>query len=132
MERIRFKDFRMKHVCFIDADWDVKRAKYLKENPGAGLTQNGGPRVMLVTAADAESCDTSLGNHLQLKFAKNKMDYARVKNYDIYYSQGVLKDEFDIYWSKLPLLRSLMLSHPEIEWFWWLDSDAMITGNLKS
>lgn len=31
------------------------------------------------------------------------------------------------YWSKLPLIRKLMISHPEIEWIWWMDSDAMFT-----
>lgn len=31
------------------------------------------------------------------------------------------------FWAKLPLLRKLMLSHPEVEWIWWMDSDAMFT-----
>ncbi|CBI15187.3 unnamed protein product, partial [Vitis vinifera] len=31
------------------------------------------------------------------------------------------------YWAKLPLIRRLMLSHPEVEWIWWMDSDALFT-----
>ncbi|CAI9757558.1 unnamed protein product [Fraxinus pennsylvanica] len=31
------------------------------------------------------------------------------------------------YWAKLPLLRWLMLSHPEVEWIWWMDGDALFT-----
>ncbi|KAJ4817155.1 Galactosyl transferase GMA12/MNN10 family protein [Rhynchospora pubera] len=31
------------------------------------------------------------------------------------------------FWSKLPLLRTLLLSHPEVEFFWWMDSDAFFT-----
>eukprot|EP00475_Leptophrys_vorax_P031475 TRINITY_DN47685_c0_g1_i1.p1 TRINITY_DN47685_c0_g1~~TRINITY_DN47685_c0_g1_i1.p1 ORF type:complete len:261 (+),score=7.42 TRINITY_DN47685_c0_g1_i1:26-784(+) len=35
--------------------------------------------------------------------------------------------DFQGFWVKLPLLRMLMLRHPEVEWFMWVDSDAMIT-----
>jgi xyloglucan 6-xylosyltransferase len=38
-----------------------------------------------------------------------------------------LDKELAGYWAKLPMIRRLMLSHPEIEWIWWLDSDAMFT-----
>jgi xyloglucan 6-xylosyltransferase len=38
-----------------------------------------------------------------------------------------LDKELAGYWAKLPLLRRLMLSHPEVEWIWWLDSDALFT-----
>ncbi|MCI31399.1 xyloglucan xylosyltransferase, partial [Trifolium medium] len=31
------------------------------------------------------------------------------------------------YWAKLPMIRRLMLSHPEVEWIWWMDSDAFFT-----
>lgn len=82
----------------------------------------------MVTATDMEACQNSLGDHLLLKLMKNKMDYARMKDIKFYWAQGILRPDFDIYWSKYPLLYSLMLQHPEIEWFWWIDSDAMITG----
>ena len=31
------------------------------------------------------------------------------------------------FWAKLPLIRKLLLSHPEVEFLWWMDSDAMFT-----
>ncbi|KAE8661438.1 Xyloglucan 6-xylosyltransferase 1 [Hibiscus syriacus] len=31
------------------------------------------------------------------------------------------------FWAKLPLIRKLLLSHPEIDFLWWMDSDAMFT-----
>ncbi|XP_022151268.1 xyloglucan 6-xylosyltransferase 1 [Momordica charantia] len=31
------------------------------------------------------------------------------------------------FWGKLPLIRKLLLSHPEVEFIWWMDSDAMFT-----
>jgi len=30
------------------------------------------------------------------------------------------------YWAKLPMIQRLMLSHPEVERIWWMDSDAFI------
>ncbi|PWA71540.1 Galactosyl transferase [Artemisia annua] len=29
------------------------------------------------------------------------------------------------YWAKLPLIRRLMFSHPEVEWIWWIDGDVL-------
>ncbi|PRQ24734.1 putative xyloglucan 6-xylosyltransferase [Rosa chinensis] len=40
---------------------------------------------------------------------------------------GTLGMELAGYWVKLPLIRKLMFSHPEVEWIWWMDSDAMFT-----
>ncbi|WOK91423.1 hypothetical protein Cni_G00114 [Canna indica] len=34
-------------------------------------------------------------------------------------------DEMDGFWGKLPLIRSLLLTQPEVELMWWMDSDAM-------
>ncbi|KAJ6420299.1 hypothetical protein OIU84_030253 [Salix udensis] len=31
------------------------------------------------------------------------------------------------YWAKLPVVKAAMLAHPEAEWIWWVDSDAMFT-----
>lgn len=35
------------------------------------------------------------------------------------------------FWAKLPLLRKLMLAHPEVEWLWWMDSDALFTDMTR-
>ncbi|WOK99451.1 glycosyltransferase 2 [Canna indica] len=40
---------------------------------------------------------------------------------------ALLDDEMDGFWAKLPLIRSLLLTHPEVEFLWWMDSDAMFT-----
>ncbi|CAI6005379.1 unnamed protein product [Closterium sp. NIES-64] len=49
----------------------------------------------------------------------------------IYYSTAILDRSMDSFWVKLPLLRKLMLSHAEVEWFWWMDSDAVFTEGKK-
>lgn len=38
-----------------------------------------------------------------------------------------LDQEMTGFWAKLPLLRKLMLTNPEMEWVWWMDSDALFT-----
>jgi xyloglucan 6-xylosyltransferase len=40
---------------------------------------------------------------------------------------ALLDAEMAGFWAKLPLIRKLLLSHPEIEFLWWMDSDAMFT-----
>lgn len=31
------------------------------------------------------------------------------------------------YWAKYPVVRAAMVAHPEAEWIWWVDSDALFT-----
>jgi len=31
------------------------------------------------------------------------------------------------YWAKLPAVKAAMIAHPEAEWIWWVDSDALFT-----
>ncbi|MCI38087.1 xyloglucan 6-xylosyltransferase 2-like, partial [Trifolium medium] len=40
---------------------------------------------------------------------------------------ALLDAEMAGFWAKLPLIRKLLLSHPEVEFLWWMDSDAMFT-----
>ncbi|KAE8652423.1 hypothetical protein Csa_013448 [Cucumis sativus] len=61
------------------------------------------------------------------KAIKNKIDYCRLHGIEIIYNIAHLDKELAGYWAKLPLIRRLMLSHPEVEWIWWMDSDALFT-----
>uniref|UniRef100_A0A6N2LI29 xyloglucan 6-xylosyltransferase n=1 Tax=Salix viminalis TaxID=40686 RepID=A0A6N2LI29_SALVM len=72
-------------------------------------------------------CDNPIGDHYLLKAIKNKIDYCRIHGIEIVYNMAHLDKELAGYWAKLPMIRRLMLSHPEIEWIWWMDSDAMFT-----
>ncbi|MCO5561278.1 hypothetical protein L7F22_014899 [Adiantum nelumboides] len=72
-------------------------------------------------------CDNPAGDHYLLKSIKNKIDYCRLHGIDIFYNLAHLDAEMAGYWSKLPLVRKLMLTHPEMEWIWWMDSDEMLT-----
>ncbi|XP_049405454.1 probable xyloglucan 6-xylosyltransferase 3 [Solanum stenotomum] len=108
-------------------NWDSTRKTWLHGNPRFPSYINGKPRVLLVTGSPPSPCDNSIGDHYLLKSIKNKIDYCRIHNIEIVYNMAHFDKQLSGYWSKLPLIRKLMISHPEIEWIWWMDSDAMFT-----
>ncbi|KAK4764001.1 hypothetical protein SAY87_013439 [Trapa incisa] len=111
------------------SNWDHLRSKWLKNNPGRQSTVGSGkrPRVLLVTGSSPEPCTSPVGDHLLLKSIKNKMDYGRLHGMEVFYSMAVLAAEMGGFWAKLPLIKELMLGHPEAEFLWWMDSDALFT-----
>ncbi|KAG0557975.1 hypothetical protein KC19_11G170000 [Ceratodon purpureus] len=110
------------------SDWDSQREQWLSENARAGDPKSSGkPRMLLVTGSQPSSCENPEGDHFLLKSIKNKLDYARLHNIEIFYNMAHLDQEMAGFWAKLPLLRKLMLTNPEVEWIWWMDSDALFT-----
>ena len=110
------------------SDWDEKRGEWLRKNPGfSNFVQPGKPRVLLVTGSAPKPCENPVGDHYLLKSIKNKMDYCRLHGIEVFYNMALLDAEMAGFWAKLPLIRKLLLSHPEVEFLWWMDSDAMFT-----
>ncbi|KAL2634831.1 hypothetical protein R1flu_006310 [Riccia fluitans] len=109
-------------------DWDKQRAQYLQKNNAsirAPVSRNS--RVMLVSSTSPVPCDRTMGTYLYVLSAKNKVDYARLHDIQFYYDMSILDPNFDGLWNKIALLRMLMVKHPEVDWFWWMDMDAWIT-----
>ncbi|KAJ0873459.1 putative xyloglucan 6-xylosyltransferase [Helianthus annuus] len=106
-------------------NWDQKRREWLWLHPSfiPGLET----RVLLVTGSQSTPCQNPIGDHLLLRFFKNKVDYCRIHGYDIFYNNVLLHPEMFTYWAKIPAVRAAMLAHPETEWIWWVDSDAAFT-----
>ncbi|KAI3804609.1 hypothetical protein L1987_26289 [Smallanthus sonchifolius] len=111
------------------SDWDEQRGDWLKRNPNFPNFVNGDnkPRVLLVTGSSPKPCENPVGDHYLLKSIKNKIDYCRIHGIEIFYNMALLDAEMAGFWAKLPLIRKLLLSHPEVEFLWWMDSDAMFT-----
>ncbi|WOL02276.1 hypothetical protein Cni_G10995 [Canna indica] len=110
------------------SDWDSQRRRWLSANPGfPNIVDGGKPRILLVTGSPPNPCHNATGDHYLLKGIKNKIDYCRLHGIEIVYNMAHLDRELAGYWAKLPLIRRLMLSHPEVEWIWWMDSDALFT-----
>lgn len=108
-------------------NWNEERKVWLDRNPEFPNFVNGKARILLVTGSPPNPCDNPIGDHYLLKSIKNKIDYCRIHGIEIVYNMAHLDKELAGYWAKLPLIRRLMLSHPEVEWIWWMDSDALFT-----
>lgn len=106
------------------ANWDELRQRFLQESANLSTPY---PRIVLATGSQPSPCDRPIGDHYLLKSIKNKIDYCRLHSIDIFYNMAFLDREMSGYWAKLPLIRKLMVSHPEMEWIWWMDSDALFT-----
>ncbi|KAJ7944539.1 galactomannan galactosyltransferase 1-like [Quillaja saponaria] len=106
-------------------NWDEKRREWLLHHPSfaAGALD----RILIVTGSQPSHCKNPIGDHLLLKFFKNKVDYSRIHGYDIFYNNALLHPKMFAYWAKYPVVRAAMLAHPEAEWIWWVDSDAAFT-----
>nr|POE80611.1 putative glycosyltransferase 7 [Quercus suber] len=106
-------------------NWDEKRREWLKHHPSfaAGASE----RVVMVSGSQPKPCKNPIGDHLLLRFFKNKVDYCRIHGYDIFYNNALLHPKMGSYWAKLAVVRAAMLAHPEAEWIWWVDSDALFT-----
>ncbi|GMJ08056.1 MANNAN ALPHA GALACTOSYL TRANSFERASE1, MUCILAGE-RELATED10 [Hibiscus trionum] len=108
-------------------DWDEKRKEWLKRHPS--FAAGARDRIVLVTGSQPKPCKNPIGDHLLLRFFKNKVDYCRIHGYDIFYNNLllVLHPKMGSFWAKLPVVKAAMLTHLEAEWIWWVDSDALFT-----
>ncbi|CAL5369358.1 unnamed protein product [Camellia sinensis] len=106
-------------------NWDEKRQEWLKHHPS--FAAGAGERVLLLTGSQPSNCKNPIGDHFLLRFFKNKVDYCRIHGYDVFYNNAFMHPKMPSYWAKIPIVRATMLAHPEVEWIWWVDSDAVIT-----
>ncbi|WVZ51349.1 hypothetical protein U9M48_002502 [Paspalum notatum var. saurae] len=105
------------------AGWDAKRAEWLRSR----RRRNARERVVMVSGQQPEPCPGDAGDHLMLRFLKNKLDYCRLHGIQLLYNRDTLHPAMTSYWAKIPIVRAAMLAHPEAEWVWWVDSDAVFT-----
>nr|QSB46675.1 transferase [Rubia yunnanensis] len=106
-------------------NWDEKRQDWLKKHPG--FAAGAAKRVVMLTGSQATPCKNPIGDHLLLRFFKNKVDYCRIHGYELFYNTVLLQPQMWSFWAKTPVVKAAMLAHPEAEWIWWVDSDAAFT-----
>ncbi|MCO5595133.1 hypothetical protein L7F22_049171 [Adiantum nelumboides] len=102
--------------------WDRKRRKWAAEHPEVKQE-----RLFILTGTQPWPCANAQGDHMLLRCFKNKVDYSRIHGVGLFYNSALLDAEMPTFWAKLPVVRATMLAHPEVEWIWWLDADAIIT-----
>lgn len=78
------------------------------------------PRILLVMGS--HSCESAIVAQFLLRSLKNKMDYSRLHGIEIFYDAKTTGTS-----PRSRFLRELMLSRPQVEWIWWMDSLAMFT-----
>lgn len=105
--------------------WDQKRSDWLKHH--LSFAARARDRILIVTGSQPSPCKNPIGDHLLLRLFKNKIDYSRIHGYDVFYNNAFLHPKMRSYWAKIPVVRAAMLAHPEVEWIWWVDSDAVFT-----
>lgn len=110
-------------------NWDEKRRHWLRLHPEYATSAAGGgaDRILMVTGSQPTPCRNPIGDHLLLRFFKNKVDYCRLHNIQLFYNTVLLDPRMFAYWAKIPVLRAAMVAHPEAEWLYWVDSDAAFT-----
>ncbi|WVZ73900.1 hypothetical protein U9M48_022154 [Paspalum notatum var. saurae] len=108
------------------AGWDEKRAGWLRLHPEF-TTQAGEERVLMVSGSQPAPCRSPGGDHTLMRLLKNKADYCRLHGVQLLYNTALLRPSMDRYWAKIPAIRAAMVAHPEAEWVWWVDSDAVLT-----
>ncbi|KAL6566867.1 hypothetical protein OROMI_015271 [Orobanche minor] len=106
-------------------NWDAKRSGWLKHHMVFGTVHE--DRVLVITGSQPALCRHPLGDRLLLRLFKNKVDYCRLNGYGIFYNNAHLEPKMGFYWAKIPIVRAAMLAHPEVEWIFWVDSDAIFT-----
>lgn len=112
--------------------WDARRAEWLRLHYPRGLNASGGggarrERVVMLSGSQSPPCAGTGGDHLLLRFLKNKLDYCRLHGIELFYNNALLQPAMLAYWTKIPAVRAAMLAHPEAEWVWWVDADAVFT-----
>lgn len=106
------------------SDWDQKRQSWLQSHPSFLTRPN---KILMLSGSQPGPCRNPIGDHLLLRFYKNKADYCRLHDIDLFYNTALLQPEMFSFWAKIPVVRAAMVAHPEAEWIWWVDSDACIT-----
>ncbi|KMZ61441.1 Galactomannan galactosyltransferase, family GT34 [Zostera marina] len=105
--------------------WDSNRRLWIENHKPQTSTVS--VKVLLVSASRPTPCSNPIGDHLLLRLFKNKQDYSRIHGFSFFYNTALFHPEMFGYWNKIPTVRSAMVAHPEVDWIWWIDSDAAIT-----
>ncbi|MQL91171.1 hypothetical protein Taro_023776 [Colocasia esculenta] len=107
------------------ADWDEKRRAWFDQHPS--FQPGAAERVLMLSGSQPKRCRHPAGDHFLLRAVKNKVDYCRLHGIDFFYNTALLHPRMFSFWAKIPVVRAAMVAHPETEWIWWVDSDAIVT-----
>ncbi|GBG75078.1 hypothetical protein CBR_g19591 [Chara braunii] len=94
----------------------------------SGLLPGGSPRVLLITASQP-GCGTKYGDYVTMCALKNKVDYARRHDIDVFFSLEKYVSgghRVDGLHNKIFVINNTMVNRPGYDWYIWMDSDTLI------
>ncbi|KAK9387549.1 galactosyl transferase GMA12/MNN10 family-domain-containing protein [Lipomyces mesembrius] len=106
-----------------------ERRKWLAEiqNKAPDTLEPKGNKVVLLTASDGKGHNGEIENLLQM-VNENREDYCAFHGYTYQFTNITQfhSDDRPPVWSKIPAIQQAFELHPDAEWVWWLDTDAII------
>ncbi|MFS7915519.1 putative xyloglucan 6-xylosyltransferase [Helianthus anomalus] len=120
---------------FVDEEDDVKKDPNVSYSIGPKISdwdEQRGEWVLLVIGSSLKPCENPVGDHYLLKSIKNKIDYCRIHGIEIFYNMALLDAEMAGFWAKLPLIRKLLLSRPEVGFCYLILSPSHLVPNRSN
>jgi hypothetical protein len=72
--------------------------------------------------------DSGYQNLASLTWDNNKVLYAKKHGYQAFCKTDNFHEGSKMIFQKIWFTKEMMEEHPEVEWFWWTDTDSMITN----
>jgi hypothetical protein len=94
-----------------------------------GQLEPSGKKILILTAHDGQG--TASVEEINRQTMQNRDEYAAYHGYTHYFVNTTKFKSGDRYerpsvWFKMPAIKEAFDEHPEAEWVWWLDADAII------
>ncbi|KAK9239179.1 galactosyl transferase GMA12/MNN10 family-domain-containing protein [Lipomyces kononenkoae] len=86
-----------------------------------------GSKIVVLTASDGKGHNGAISNLLQM-VNENREDYCAFHGYEYQFLNisNFHSGDRPAVWSKIPAIQETFRLHPDAEWVWWLDTDAII------
>lgn len=120
----RFLD--MEHV---EQSTFAKDIEFTEDEKEFGAIQPAGEKILLLTASDGQG-NSEIGGVLEAA-RENRKEYCAFHGYTEYFVNltKYAKPGLHPVWAKMGAIRDAFDNHPEVEWIWWLDTDAIIMNS---
>ncbi|MCO5595476.1 hypothetical protein L7F22_049519 [Adiantum nelumboides] len=102
---------------------DLGSTSTFEKSRGAGANIS----FMLVTGERPSVCKSAEGARVLLQSYKNKVEYCSLHGCKVWYMLESWEEGYYGVWARYPALLRIMRSLPSVQWFMWMDADAVFT-----
>ncbi|KAK9452946.1 galactosyl transferase GMA12/MNN10 family-domain-containing protein [Dipodascopsis uninucleata] len=109
-----------------------ERLKFISKHRSADILEPKGKQIAVLTATDGKGHNGGISNLLKMA-EENRREYCE---YHDYVYQFINISKYDLQgrqpvWAKLPAIQEVFDMHPQVEWVWWLDTDAIVMSPYR-